>query len=88
MGYFLDVESYELFVYFGNQALVSRIICVSLPWLGCVSVSFMVFFVVPKLIHLIRYHLFILASVSAALGDCNVLGFNGFCHVWFIDLVW
>ena len=58
------------------------------PLLGCVSVSFMVSFVVQKLINLIRSHLFILASVSAALGDCNVLGFNGFCHVWFIDLVW
>ena len=48
----------------------------------------MVSFAVQKLINLIRSHLCILASVSAALGDCNVLGFNGFCHVWFIDLVW
>lgn len=77
-----------LFILETRPSTVASFVSVSLPWLGCVSVSFMVSFVVPKLIHLIRSRLFILASVSAALGDCNVLGFNGFCHVWFIDLVW
>ena len=64
------IELYELFVYFGHYALVGHSICkYFLPVRGCLFIFFMVSFAVQKLLSLIRFHLFIFAFISIALGD-------------------
>ena len=55
---FFDIELHELFVYFGDESLVSCFICVFSQPEGCLCVSFMVFcflffFAVQKLLSLI-----------------------------------
>ena len=65
---FIVVELYELFSYFGNEALVGLIICkYFLPL--CKFFSFMVSFAMQKLVSLIKSHLFIFAFISIALGN-------------------
>ena len=60
----------ELFVYFGNEALVGLIVCkYFLQSLGSLFILFMVSFVVQKPISLIRSQLFIFAVISIALGE-------------------
>ena len=59
---------YELFSYFGNEALVGLIICKYFIPL-CKFFSFMVSFAVQKLVSLIKSHLFIFAFISIALGN-------------------
>ena len=64
------IESYELFVYFVNSALVSCIICkYLLPFCKLSFFFVMVSFAVEKLVSVIRSHLFIFAFISIALGD-------------------
>ena len=55
---FLDIEPYELFVYFGNKALVSFIACrYFLPFYR-LSFCFMISFDVQKFLSLTTSHLF------------------------------
>ena len=65
---FVVVELYELLVYFGDEALVSCIICKDfLPFCG-LSFLFMVSFAVQKLLSLIRSHWFIFVFIVIMLG--------------------
>ena len=65
--FFVAVELYELYMYFGNEALVSYIICkYFLPF--CRLAFYFVSFALEKLISLIRSHLFIFAFISIILG--------------------
>ena len=69
MGVFVT-ELYELFVYFGNKALlVSSFINIFSHSVICLFVSFVVSFVVQKLLSLIWSHLFIFSFIFITLGD-------------------
>ena len=54
-----NIKLYELFLYFTNQSVIGHIICkYFLPFIGCLFILFMVSFTVPKVLSLIRSHLF------------------------------
>ena len=60
----------ELISYFGDQALVCRIICrYFLPFCGWSFQVFLVSFAVQKFISLIRFHLFVFVFISIELGE-------------------
>ena len=57
----LEIELYELLVYFGiNPLSVALFANIFSHSVGCCSVLFMVSFAVQKLLNLIRSHLFVL----------------------------
>ena len=66
---FVVVEFYELFVYFGDSALVGSIVCNYFLPFHRLSFHFMFSFTVQKLASLIRSHLFVFVFISITLGD-------------------
>ena len=68
--WFFVIELYELFVYFGNLALVGHIIGKYFLLVHRLSFCFVYHFLaVQKLVHLIRSYSFIFAFVSFVLGN-------------------
>ena len=66
------IELFELFVYFGNEALVGCIICkyfLLSQSLGYLFILFMVSFALQNFVSLVRPHFFLFAFISRALGD-------------------
>ena len=66
---FFDIELYELFVYFGNKALlVTSFVSLNIfsQFVGCLFILSVVSFAMQKLKSLIRFHLFLLLFLWGA----------------------
>ena len=77
---FFVIELYELFIYFGNEALMDHIICKYFLPVYSLFILFVVSFAIHKLVNLIRSHLFTFAFISTVLGDWPKKTF-----VWFMS---
>ena len=71
---FLDIELYELLIYFGDYSFVSCIICNYFSHSeGCLLTLFIVFLAVQRFLSLIRSYLFVFISIALGGGSKRIL---------------